>query len=1198
MDEFIKELDGLDELVYLSDLNTYELLFINNCGLRYLGLNSRDQAVGHKCYEILQANHEPCSYCTNHLLCEEKFYEWQITNKMLGRDYLLKDKLVPYQGRLVRMEIALDVTKMKEQERRIRTMLANEDIAMKCARSLQDASDGEKALNDALAILGQCLKGDRTYIFEIAGTLLYNTYEWCAPGITQEMQLLQDIPMSAYRNWFSNFNQNKPYVITDLEEHKTTDPTEYNTLKPQGIRSLITVPLFKGPVLIGFLGVDNPPLDNGSNIVEILQLLAFFIQGSITRIKENTQLRKMSSVDEMTGARNRNAFIRDMELLDGKLRSAPPENVTAGYGAIFADINGLKERNDREGHESGDRLIRRISQKLLESFPPSQVYRTGGDEFVILFTDIAEAAFLQKAAALRQCLSGGFDSDSVSIGASWADSVIYMEEIINQAEADMYEAKKRYYMEHSSPSQSRSMYSDSIPYTGLMLRDINIATIASELLHIILEQWDPDRASTLLDEEFTLFEEEYQKFYSKEEAMGYFKKQQEHHEGQKLRDLQLIRKRAAFNVTICSCYCCLDWKTDGSRTYSIPVEMTLVFVQKMGRGRCLYMHSTNIFHRSEYEQNIDQLRRDTLFNMITRSKERKGIIEMPGDDRQRAAVFNVLSEAFSVVSEGYSNVYLVDIQGDSYITLKSEGKFQSLVGSSGNYTGINSDYAKRYLDQVNRLRYLDFTSRRNLLNNLERGNLFLNMDFSVTNDSHSQADRDIEVRIWLGTLENTAAAVFAFHTVTGSASRHIINATDRLTGLLSYEKFREDGQEAIRQDTNHWVLISSDIRNFKYINEILGYNEGNIILQDFAGCLLNMDRDRIFHTRVTADLFLTLAYCQDDRAEFVRSFSEDVENFSRRQNERIADIKFVFRTGVYLLEDSCQNIDHAIDCANLARKSIGQSINNEFNTYGKEIVRLNSIYSEIIATMEIALENKNFHVWLQPKVDLKDGSFCGAEALVRWMQGDTVRFYPNEFIPIFETNGFITTLDLYVLETVCCGLRSHIGGDIPDCCRISVNLSSKDVKQEGIINEILRIVDLNQIPHSALEFELTETAYFSNFSSDGQVMEHLKELGFITSIDDFGSGYSVMNMLVNMPATVVKIDRGFMLNSEKTERGRKFLSKLISMMHELGYRVLCEGIETKEQYEMLREMGCDEGQGYYFSKPVPMDEFFETYCGP
>ena len=1192
MDEFMIEMDGLNELVYLSDPDTYELLYLNECGLAQFGMSTRSQIAGRKCYEVLQNRTSPCDFCTNGRLCKEKFYEWDIENAVTGHNYMLKDKLVDYQGKTARMEIALDVTRLAVQERQIKTLLENEQIAMECARGLQDTHNEAQSITKALAILGTRLHGARTYIFEFRDKVMDNTYEWCAPGVTAELENLQNVPAEVCHHWIKAFRSKSPYVITDIEEHKETEQDEYARLKPQGIHSLIVVPLFEQKKLIGFMGVDNPPLANGSNIVEILQLLAYFIQVALTRIKANERLRRMTFTDDMTGVKNRNAYIHDLEKMNAALHSRGKSRRRGSVGVVFVDANGLKELNDTAGHEAGDKLLIKIAQKITVVFPASQVYRTGGDEFVVLCDEPPEGGFLKNAEKLKQSLwfpqKGCNDA---AVGICWSDEVVYMEEVINQAEADMYESKRQYYADNGD--RQPSMPGNMDPTTSLLIKDRDVAAAASELFHLFFEQWDEVRLNIMLDTEFAMFDDDSNTVLQHDEAVEALHRQFEKNPGQTVRDLRFSRKRIMRGISVVNCCGRVDWKADDGKNLSIPFEYALLLVQKKGRIKCVYMHGTNITTRKRYAFDANMGKSMIYLNTIEKMRDSQDSVVLP-DKAVAKDIFDVLETSFLLFSQEYTDVYLVDVQDDCYIAMKAEQKFHDLVGAAGNYTCVNRDYAEHYMDEENLNRYLDFTDRKNLLQNWRRGITFMTMRFAITRDA-ANVNREVEIDIWLGNLHGGVAGILAFRNITGQPAVQFTAEKDSLTGLLSYERFRENGQKLIGTEA-HWALVSTDIQNFKYVNEVLSYQEGDNILRMFASNLLFLEGEDALHARVTGDRFLTLIACGEDQRAFAGEVRRNIDSFVTLQKQRNEDVKIVLRTGIYFLEKECKGIDMAIDRANLARQSVGQTLTSETHVYSREIVEARSVSNEILGTMEKALDNGDFQVWMQPKVDLRTGKLCGAEALVRWMRDGKVLFYPDEFIPIFENSGFVTSLDFYVLEETCRCMLNWQRRGWQNISRISVNLSAVDVLQGGVANAITNIVDSAHLPHELLEFELTETAYFKNSTVTAQVMEQLKREGFVTSVDDFGSGYSVMNMLINMPASVVKIDRMFMLNSIKTPKGCTFLKKIIGMIHELGYRVLCEGIETKEQFELLRGMDCDEGQGYYFDRPLPTEDFFTKYA--
>ena len=215
---------------------------------------------------------------------------------------------------------------------------------------------------------------------------------------------------------------------------------------------------------------------------------------------------------------------------------------------------------------------------------------------------------------------------------------------------------------------------------------------------------------------------------------------------------------------------------------------------------------------------------------------------------------------------------------------------------------------------------------------------------------------------------------------------------------------------------------------------------------------------------------------------------------------------------------------------------------------------------------------------------------AGAEALIRWIWKDGQVVPPGEFIPLFEKNGFITQVDLYVLEEVCKWLGRRAAAGLPQL-PVSVNLSGVDVHSEDIAARIVRMVEEQGIRTGLLEFELTETSFMSDSKRAVQVVHSLRGKGFTTSIDDFGSGFSIMNMMTEIPADVIKLDCAFVQNCGKTARGHEFLGQLVQMIQKMGFVALCEGIETQENLDMVTAMGCDLGQGYYFSQPLPADEF-------
>jgi len=243
--------------------------------------------------------------------------------------------------------------------------------------------------------------------------------------------------------------------------------------------------------------------------------------------------------------------------------------------------------------------------------------------------------------------------------------------------------------------------------------------------------------------------------------------------------------------------------------------------------------------------------------------------------------------------------------------------------------------------------------------------------------------------------------------------------------------------------------------------------------------------------------------------------------------------------------------------------------------------------------MEDAFRNKEFVVYMQPKVDLKQHKIIGAEALIRWVKPSGEILYPNEFIPVFEKNKSITVLDYFVYDEVCKYLADRAKKNEP-VVSISVNVSRVHLQSiDEMVQYVKALLKKYKIKPEYLEFELTETMSTEKVEDTIKMLNKLRELGVKVSMDDFGSGYSSLNLLTKLPLDVLKLDKEFLKDFEKDSDGKIIIPSIIDMAKKLKLEVVCEGVETKEQVEFLRDVDCDIVQGYYYSKPVPLDVFTE-----
>lgn len=251
-------LDTMDEVIYVSDLETYELYYLNPAGRRLTGVLDYQ---GQKCYKVLQNRTDPCEFCTNHCLRRDNFYVWERENKVLNGYFMLKDKLIPWKGKLARLEIAIDVSQHEMVSQKVREKLDFAQSILACAQVLVEEQDMEQATLHMLQLVGEFYQADRAYIFEpdeIQGDVWNNTYEWSQAGVTSEQENLQKLPVYVLRRWLDLFAKGEAVVISDIEELRESEPDEWGVLHPQGIRRLLASPIWQDQVLTGFLGVDNP----------------------------------------------------------------------------------------------------------------------------------------------------------------------------------------------------------------------------------------------------------------------------------------------------------------------------------------------------------------------------------------------------------------------------------------------------------------------------------------------------------------------------------------------------------------------------------------------------------------------------------------------------------------------------------------------------------------------------------------------------------------------------------------------------------------------------------------------------------------------------------------------------------------------------------------------------------------------------
>lgn len=411
---------------------------------------------------------------------------------------------------------------------------------------------------------------------------------------------------------------------------------------------------------------------------------------------------------------------------------------------------------------------------------------------------------------------------------------------------------------------------------------------------------------------------------------------------------------------------------------------------------------------------------------------------------------------------------------------------------------------------------------------------------------------------------------------------------DVLTGIFNKDKFLK--KTRIMLDNNpdkKFAFIRFDIDRFQLVNSFYGSGEGDRIIKFLALGLENLanQRQNLTYGRIEAEVFALCGEYETEEEVFalIESHIEIIKSYNR-------NFDLVPNFGVYFLDDLTLSPGVMLDRATLAAKECKGNYVDTVGVFKPEMsIRLEK-EQEIVNEMVQALQEEQFIVYLQPKYSLETNAPAGAEALVRWMHPEKGMISPGLFIPVFEKNGFIERLDHYVWEVICKYLKKWIDEGLKPH-PISVNISRVDLYNPQIVEFIIGLVDKYNIPHELFQLELTETAYMDNPHIMKQVVSGLKENGFTVMMDDFGSGYSSLSILKEIEVDVLKIDMRFFDSSGNDGRSENIIASVVRMAKWLGMPAVAEGVEKAEQVNFLGSVGCEYVQGFYFARPMPIDEY-------
>lgn len=564
----------------------------------------------------------------------------------------------------------------------------------------------------------------------------------------------------------------------------------------------------------------------------------------------------------------------------------------------------------------------------------------------------------------------------------------------------------------------------------------------------------------------------------------------------------------------------------------------------------------------------------------------------------------------SIMVENFTLSFF-DNAGFSYITkadgtilIRSSHKnsnrtFQTLSDII-DYEGNRKDLAKQFYDSLQRKE-----SGIAILSNKDEENVFCYLPIENAKDWYlisivpksvldKHANEIIQSSLLLCLIVLSAITLIIYVYLKASQRHHQeiqkMAYYDSLTGLYNFERFKELGNTTLRNVSHYKIAaIYLDIRGFKAINDISGYEAGDKMLKHIASCIKSGLNEKSFAGRVSADNFVVLYLYHDD--ELVKQMALWMEQIKAKSSLIAGGICIKAGICYYNKKEGIEDINQLMDRARIAHR-IAKNAKEDIVFYNEEMRERMIKEAQIEAKMEEALNNEDFVVYLQPQYDVDASKIRGGEALVRWQTKDDVIWYPDMFIPLFERNGFIIKLDVFVFEQICKLLHDRMERQL-EVIPISVNVSRVHFFNENFVETFKSIKEQYNIPDGLLILEITESVLAEKLEQMIGVSDSLHKAGFLLAIDDFGSGYSSLNILKELPIDTIKLDREFFAPVQDREKSEIIINNILRMAKELNIHNVAEGVETQDQLNFLKKAGCDLIQGFIFGKAIAIEDFIK-----
>ena len=909
--------------------------------------------------------------------------------------------------------------------------------------------------------------------------------------------------------------------------------------------------------------------------------LPYKIIAKLTNINEEkkkiTALMDISVRDSFTGVYNAGNTPR---FINEYLQS---EDGVNQHALLMIDIDNFKNVNDKYGHDVGDKLIKEFSSRIITFFGSGALIgRVGGDEFVVLIKDIAEDKVFGYVEKLKRKLYEEYVFDGIIITFSTSFGIAIIPRDGNQYEILFKKADLACYQAKNHGKNTIRVFTDD-----MLASPLNLTTIAYDSSESSLMMMDCigllgasesiiDGIQDVLDQvnDFYHFDGTFI-FEFHDEANSYGHTMTYRQTNHRIEDKGLLNK-----------------------TYRLSNNL----VDLLSRNPLLFLNDPSTI--GEEFPNLYQ-----LFNDY---QDRSGLLCGIQEASQLKAIFAFTSQSTIQYPKHQDVTPLVTIARlvMSYIQKLHERRVQALDAMVYQEILKDKDVNAYVVDEdTYQISYLS-PRLSSLKPNAKINDICyktLKGREEVCSDCPMQALKggrtiathryDEETKQWLGInakrlnsgAADTSNTLIYSYDITSYIEQ--VTLIDPLTGLYNFTKFIVEGDKLIK--SNHhdqYVLIYADINDFRYINEVYGYQTGNQVLYGIARVLeAEMRKDEICG-HVNGDRFL-LMLKYNNQTSLKRRLLNLSDRCAASKNAYLGTMTISFTSGAHVLPPEGIEIVQAINGAELAHKTAKAKKNGELVFYNEDLLSNLAHIKLIENKMVEALKNHEFLLFMQPKYDIRTSEIIGLEALTRWASEGRM-LGPSEFIPIFEKNGFINRMTYYIAEEVFKTIRHWLDHRLT-IVPIAINISYNYLISDFFCTDFIELLKTYKIPPQLIEIELTETVFKENVEIIIDRMTRMKNLGFKIAIDDFGSGYSSLILLRDLPIDILKLDKGFFKNNIVGKKEMIIIENIVRMAQELGIDIVSEGVESEEQIKFLKKIGCHYVQGYYFAKPMEIEKAIE-----